>query len=280
MIDTVDTTRLNSSDPYTLAVMVSRLIYPDNSVPWRPKAVILASTAYFHAAMAASSLVHFPIDAPVLLTHPWMLPPATREEILRLQPTGAGLPAQVWIIGPVAPGIIREIQNMGFTVLAVTAENPFKLAARVADLRRDVSPVSETGRQNVILISGEDFSGGLAAPAYAAHAGVPVLFFLKNGLPEPTQNALTKMQDSNVYILATDTVVTPEVTGRSNRLLKEKSGISAEPILIQWPLTWPDSGTLWIPLAGAAPNRAEVMPFPSLRCAGGLMRRWAASWLI
>lgn len=36
MLDTVDTTRLNSSDPYTLAVMGSRLIYPDISVSWRP----------------------------------------------------------------------------------------------------------------------------------------------------------------------------------------------------------------------------------------------------
>lgn len=72
----------------------------------------------------------------------------------------------------------------------------------------------------MILISGEDFSGGLAAPAYAAHAGVPILFFLKNGLPEPTQKALVKMQNSNVYILAPDTGVTPEVILQVKQIVK------------------------------------------------------------
>lgn len=69
----MDTTRVSGETPPELSVNVSRLVYPSRQVFWRPRAVILAPETDAAQAAAAVPLIHFPRNAPLLLSAQEML---------------------------------------------------------------------------------------------------------------------------------------------------------------------------------------------------------------
>ena len=92
-IDTVNTTRIPTSNSTVASVYVSRLLWPTEHSPKHPKVLILASCEYFPYSYMAASLVHDPIQGNLLLIPPDRLPAITAEEIMRLDPKGSsGLP--------------------------------------------------------------------------------------------------------------------------------------------------------------------------------------------
>lgn len=213
MFNTVDTTRVSTRDPFSLAVWNSRLIYPSPDVSWSPKVAVVASNVSYHYAMAGATLIHHPINATHLLTHPASLPQITIQELIRLRPRGEGMPAQVLLIGPTDPGVTGTLRMMGFSVLPVgNNPNPYTAAVDIARFRLEViPPEGETGRKNIIVVSGEDFREGLPAPGIAAHMGTPIIFVGRERIPQVVEAFIKQNRNKNYFILGSQSTVSDAV---------------------------------------------------------------------
>ena len=166
-VATPNTTRIAAVDDIGTAVALSRFGWLHGS-----NAVILAPVNQPALDAAASTLVHFPIDAPILLNPVATLDPRVAAEIQRLMPAGVDAPAQVLLVGPFTPAVATAIQALGFTTAFIGSADPISTAVATATLRRAVEP----GVRNVTLISLDDLVWGLPATAWAAHFGDSVLF--------------------------------------------------------------------------------------------------------
>lgn len=220
--NTVDTTRINAGDPFTLAVYNSRLIYPSPHVHWHPKGAVIAANSSYHYAMAGASLIHHPSTSTHLLTSPGFLPLQTAQELIRLKLSGENLPAQVFLIGPVSNMVKQALLNLGLSYINLGATtNVYQAAAEIAEYRLDViPPMGETGKQNVIITSGETFFDGLPAPAFAAHMGTPILFVSKNSIPGPTEAFIRQHSHLNYFILGTMDSISHNVVSAINGLTR------------------------------------------------------------
>lgn len=218
VIDTADTTRLLGVSPIDFNIYVTRMIYPSSKVAWRPNAVILVPLTTYHYGLIASPIIHFPINAPIMFTNPYMLAPETLSEIIRLSPTGKNAPAKIIIIGPVYPLVENTLQNAGFSTFTIERDDPFNTAGEVLELRYQIPSASKEGNENIMLVSGEDYSECLHAAYFSAHMGVPFLFTYKNELPQVTRQKLQKYNTKNVFIIGSEHTV-------SNKVFNEVAGI-------------------------------------------------------
>src|SRR3954464_998652 len=101
---TKNTTRIGGADPIADAAAAARAVYSGATRITRPRAVVLADDGDWRVGLAASVLMSAPIRAPLLYAHgPDTLPPATKDALAALAPTGskAAGGAQVIRIGDV-----------------------------------------------------------------------------------------------------------------------------------------------------------------------------------
>ncbi|HHY33655.1 MAG TPA: LysM peptidoglycan-binding domain-containing protein [Firmicutes bacterium] len=197
--DSPNTTRVFGRGPYQTNVAVTQLVFGRRS-----NAVILASSEHPLDAVAALSLVHQPIDGPVLLSHPGGLDPVVLDEVRRLAPIGAEGLAQVIMIGALDSAIEQQVASLGLSVMRLTGINAYHTAAEIA--RFLGYP------RDVMLLSGEHPLSGLCAGAMAVHGGVPVLFTLKDALPQETVAALRASGTStNVFIIGNRELISDKV---------------------------------------------------------------------
>src|SRR3954469_8616767 len=101
---TKNTTRIGGADPTADAAAAARAVYSGATRVTRPRAVVLADAGDWRVGLAASVLMSAPIRAPLLYAHgPDTLPPATKDALAALAPTGskAAGGAQVIRIGDV-----------------------------------------------------------------------------------------------------------------------------------------------------------------------------------
>ena len=205
---TLDTTRIMAPNPIILGVQVSRLVYPTPMVSWRPNAVILAPLEPFQYALAATSLSHFPFNAPILLTHPYHLAPEVCAEIQRLNPPGKGLPFQIILVGPLSPAIGGQLAQMGYRVKHIMGNDPYDTAAKIA--RAQVEITGERTK-DLMVVAGEYYPCALPAAYYAAHSGVPILFAARTALYPATREYIREAGNPNVYVVGTEQIPGPEV---------------------------------------------------------------------
>lgn len=160
--NTTDTTRIWGENVCSVMIHAFQMAYPGfpmTMVPWKPNAIIIAPIDHFPFAFTASSLVHDPNNAPVMLV-PDRLTEEIRNEILRLSPDGKRVPAQILLVGPVSRHVEREIQRMGFSTLRLGNTDPFHTSAEVSQFRLMYPEAIEQGRRNVFLLSGEPLLRG------------------------------------------------------------------------------------------------------------------------
>lgn len=196
--NTPNTTRFYGYDQYQTGVAVSEAVWNNPAAPMKhPGAVVLArgDGLNFQDALISSPLMHFPRNAPVLFTEPNILNPIVRQEIIRLNPTGKGSPAQVLTIGSLSPLIDEEIRRLGFTVCRINGGDPVNTAVQIWNM---IGP-----KQNVMLVSGERFEEALPAGGWAAHMEDPILLTGIDYLPLVTAQAI-KQNQPNVYIIGSD----------------------------------------------------------------------------
>lgn len=195
--DTVNTTRINYDDIYLFNIAMTKLIYPDKNITWQPHAVILVPSDRWQYAACASSLIHFPINAPIMFTERYYLPPMILNEILRLAPTGEKVPAKVLLVGPISYGLDEQLKMAGLTTYRVTdSEDVYKACLDINQFRLNTLPPSSMeGNKDIMVMSGVDYSEGIPATYYAAHMGVPIIIVQSNIIPQYIQTFININHD-------------------------------------------------------------------------------------
>lgn len=217
---TLNTLRIAGADGVELGIAVSRTVYPRRQVPWRPGAVILAPVESLEHAFAAAPLVHFPLNAPLLLTPARSLDRRVAAEILRLSPTGRGhddaeLPAQVWLAGPLSPDVERDATSLGFRTQRIGDPDPVRTATAVAEARRRVE---RRPLRDLMLISLDRPADGLATPAFAAHFGTPLLYVRRDSIPIETATYIREAGDAHLYLVGSEAAISREVESQLSTL--------------------------------------------------------------
>ncbi len=222
-LNTVNTTRMNHEDMYNFNIAMTKLIYPSQNINWRPNAVILVPGDKWQYSLCASSIVHFPINAPIIFTERNYLPEISIKEIQRMGPTGNEVPAQVLIAGPVSRSVENMLKMAGLTVYRITdTEDIYKSCIETADFRlNEIPSASEEGRKDIIVISGQDYSEGIIASFYAAHKGTPIILVEHSSVPEPVMNFINNNKDKNYYILGNEKTVSSEVEDEIRGIIDE-----------------------------------------------------------
>jgi len=221
-IDTVNTTRILGDIPLAFNNYVTKVIYPSPKVKWRPNAIILVPLISYHYGLLAAPLIHFPINAPLVFTNENYLSQETFNEIIRLSPTGKNVPAKVLIVGPISPIIEFQLLNAGLSTIRVTGNNPIRAASEAMEFRYKMAPESVEGKENIMIVSADDYRECIPAAYYSAHMGVPILFTYGDRLPEITKQQLIKHNNKNMFVIGGETTISNEVFSEIQDIAKSK----------------------------------------------------------
>lgn len=211
-VATPHTTRVGGPDPVATAIAVARFVWAAFPV----NTVTLAPVDLGAVALAAVNLIHFPLDGPVLLTPRGALDPRVARELERLAPKGENAPAQVFLVGPLGQRVAREVQQRGFRALQLGGEDPAETAAATARVRAAVTPHVAA----VLLVSAEDFTAGLAAAAWAAHEGHPLLYVRRQQVPAATLAFLRERSSLHALLLGGPGLIGPSVERQVAEVLR------------------------------------------------------------
>jgi hypothetical protein len=195
---TLNTTRVCGGTYFETAVDISNIVYADKF----PDSVILANGESYLDAFAATPLIHFPRNGPILFSYVNFIPQNTLEQIYRLQPKGVN-GIQIFIVGGISYGVEQYLNNLGFKTRRITGINSYETAAYVAEYL--YYP------QNIMIIPSENYREGLSACAMAAHMGEPILFASRNELPSYTRKVIQKTKDASVYIIGSTNAISHHV---------------------------------------------------------------------
>jgi hypothetical protein len=206
---TKNTTRIGGADPVADAAAVARAVYPGPSVKTRPTAVALVDARDWRIGLAAAVLASAPLRAPLLLSNGTDLPPASRDALAALAPTGskAAGGAQVIRVGDVA-------RPAGLHATDVRGADAFALAGAI-----DAFSAAARGRQSdrIMIASADDPGYAMPAAAWAAKSGDPILFVRRNAVPSATRSALAAHRKSKIYVLGPPETISDRVVAALGR---------------------------------------------------------------
>jgi ell wall binding domain 2 (CWB2) len=204
VLATKNTTRVSGVDSVSNAAGVALAVFPSALAGTHPTVVTIAPTDDWQAAIASSVLMSSPTRAPVLLSGPGTLPPATSNALSLLAPTGSGalLGAQVIRVGDVpAP--------TGLKSKAIAGSGPYQLAAAINAYANALAGGKPS--PDVVIASADDPAYAMPAAGWAAESGDPVLFVSSSGVPAPTVQALQSDSHPHIYVLGPSTVIPDSV---------------------------------------------------------------------
>lgn len=217
--DTKYTTRLYGADPFQTAVAVTNHVYPAitapnapgevNNVNDRPWGVVLITADDPLAGIAATELVHFPDDAPILYVTDKGIPAVTQTELKRILPTGISrAPGNIdaIVVGKAAnPGVLNALHGLGLKAHSITGTDPAALANQIDAYYGSIQnpatgvPQMETsastggnGVQDVMIGATTAWQYFLPATHWASHMPTGMLWATKDSLPAPTIAALKR----------------------------------------------------------------------------------------
>jgi len=194
IINTLNTTRICGCNIYENAIKISNIAYADKS----PGSIILVSGEIWQDAFTATSLVHFPQNAPILFTPTNYLDPNTLSQIFKLNPRGVN-GIKIFLIGGISYFVEQQLHMLGLRTKRIGGINFYDTAAKVAEYLEYP--------QNIMIVSGEDYREGLCTCAYAAHSGDVVLFTEKHKLPWYTCRVIQTTKNPHVFIIGSmDTI--------------------------------------------------------------------------
>lgn len=202
---TLNTTRICGGNIFQNAIEISDVVYADKF----PDSVILANAELYQDAFAATSLIHFPRNAPILFSQMNYIDPKTINQILKLKPKGVN-DVQVFIVGGISYSTEQQLIMLGLRTKRISGANFLETSAKVAEYLNYP--------ENIMIVSGEDYREGLSACAWAAHMGEPILFSTKNMLPSYTRNVIQKTKNANVYIVGSTNTISSAVEQEIRRL--------------------------------------------------------------
>ncbi|KMT23241.1 cell wall-binding repeat-containing protein [Clostridium cylindrosporum] len=207
---TLNTTRICGDNPINTAIEVSKIGFSN----MKPNAVILVNKDEVFDGIAASSLVHFPINAVILFTNGNKLSKETLCEIMRLSPKSyKGI--QVILVGNVSRSVSDELNHQGFTTQHIAGRNHYETSCKIPSERKKF--------KNILVVSGEDYSEGIMTSYWSAHHGDPILYVQKNKIPTCTKEIIRKMNDINIYIIGSTKTVSRSVEKSLSELRNVKN---------------------------------------------------------
>lgn len=206
---TANTTRVGGGDPASNAAAVALAAYPSTNPSRRPAAVVLADTADWRGAIAASVLMAPPIGAPVLISEAGEMPEPSEEALDALDPAGGPdtKGAQVFVVGAASP-------PSGLKARRVGGGDGTAVAAAVAELRDEL--LGGPPRHIVVAPSAAP-ELAMPAAAWAARSGDPVLFSDAESLPAPTAKVLEAHPKTPVYVLGPSSAISSGVVREIER---------------------------------------------------------------
>lgn len=214
---TLDTTRVCGNNPVNIAIEVSRISFTN----MKPNAVILVNKNEVFDAISATSLIHFPINAALLFTEGNRLNRETLNEINNLSLKGyRGI--HVFLVGNISRNVSIELNSYGFTTYHIAGHNYYETACKIPDVKKEF--------ENILIISGEEYSEGIAATYWSAHHGDPILYVKRNTIPSCTLKTIRRMNAVNVYILGSIKTVSKDVEDSLSQLpnIKQLDRIDGE----------------------------------------------------
>jgi putative cell wall-binding protein len=203
--DTLNTTRICGTNSVDASIQTSKIGFTH----MKPNAVILVNKDEIFDGIAAAPLVHFPINASMLLTPGNMIYRETFEEIRRLSPKGYN-GIKVFLVGNISRNIEMQLNAMGYKTKHIYGRNHYETACQIPGYREHF--------KNVLLVSGEDFSEGMPAAYWSAHHGDPILFVKKDVIPGCTLETLKKLPEINVYIIGSAKTISKAVDQTISKL--------------------------------------------------------------
>lgn len=112
------------------------MLYPSSRVLWRANSVILINGTDFRTVVPAVSLLHFPINAPVLISNHANLSEGLFREIARVNPSGNESPAQIILVGQFRSFAITSLHQRGYSTLHFNHRDPLVQSLHVAEWRK------------------------------------------------------------------------------------------------------------------------------------------------
>ena len=190
--------RISGKNRYETAVAISQAGWETSDY------VVLARGDQFADALAGVPLA-YSLDAPILLTKPTGLHDATRQELVRL---GAKTVVILGGEGAVSKAVENKLKTeMLLTTERIAGTNRFDTAGQVA--RRMQADGSYKGK--VIVANGQDFPDALAASAYAARRGYPIILCADSRIPAASQSALSDLTPEASYVVGGTGVISDQV---------------------------------------------------------------------
>ena len=199
-VPSAEVTRIGGVDRYATAADLSQAVYPDGA-----STVFIASGAAYPDGLAGGAQAAR-LGAPLLLSDPLKLSPATLAELKRLAPT------TVYLLGGTA-----SLSNAVAT--AVGAAVPAATVTRLGGADRYATSVAISGLQDpgvpvVYVAAGTNFPDGLSGAAAAGELGGPLLLTMPGGLPTSVGTELARLKPRRVVVLGGSGAVSNSVVAQ------------------------------------------------------------------
>ena len=197
-LDSPNTTRIFGRTLSEVNVAVSQFIFGTGA-----PGMIFADINNPLDALAALALTRHPFDGPIILVPPAGMDQVLMDEIRRLASASANDLPQAIVVGPVGRQVEDQLVSLGLRATRICGINAYHTAAEIARF---------LGYPNdMMLVSGQNPLSGLVAGAMASHRGIPVVFTLKDKLPEETAAVVRAARErANVFIIGGRDVISDE----------------------------------------------------------------------
>jgi ell wall binding domain 2 (CWB2) len=207
---TKNTTRVAGADPVADAAGVARAVYPARTDESSPRAVVVVEQDDWRTAISAAQLMSRPLQAPILFSDGGELPEASAEALEELAPSGADEldGAEVIRIGDAASPDGHEVRD-------VEGESSASLAREIDRLQ---SAAAGEPADAVLVAPADAPEFAMPAAGWAAKSGHPVLWALRDSLPEETRTAIERHRRPRIYVLGPEEAISERVLRQLDRL--------------------------------------------------------------
>ncbi len=187
------TTRYAGQNVYEVAVTLAQATFPATRHANQPGAIILARPDRKEELMTAVSIIHHPIDAPILFVDQDRLPAETQAVLERFHPEGVAFDrkVQVIVVGSISDRVIQEVEALGLKVRHIRGgqDDPASLAAAVDDYR---ASIHADHPDTVVVASLDQPDFALPALSFVAHMPTGFAFVTRDSIPEATRGLLSR----------------------------------------------------------------------------------------
>ena len=216
------TTRYAGNNIYETAVTLAQTTFPSTSHANQPGAVILVRPDRKEELMSAVSIIHHPIDAPILFVDHDRLPPETKAALERFQPEGIPFDSKVQaiVVGNVSDQVVREVESIGLKVRRIQGESedpgdPASLAAAVDDYR---ASIHADHPDTVVIASLDAPDFAIPSLSFVAHMPAGFAFVNRDSIPDATRGLLSRRYGpAYIYLMGPESAISEKVARELSR---------------------------------------------------------------